>query len=70
MFGTSADGKKHFIQKATLTEKLQRPAVESMRQSLRASGQVLKGHLGNKLEDLAIAVAPILKSANWTKKLH
>ncbi len=67
MFETSADGKQRIAEKATLTEKLQRPAVESMRHSLKASAQVLRGHLGSKLEDLAIAVAPILKSANWTK---
>jgi hypothetical protein len=67
MFETSADGTQRIIEKATLTEKLQRPAVETMRYSLHASGQVLQGHLGSKLEDLANAVAPILKGAKWTK---
>lgn len=67
MFSMASDGKQRLVEKATLAEKLQRPAVASIRRSLEASGQVLRAHLGNKLEDLATAIAPILKQTNWTK---
>lgn len=68
MFETSTNGKLRVVEGATLPDKLQRPAVESMRQSLRASGQVLQSHMGSALEELAIAIAPILQSANWTRE--
>jgi hypothetical protein len=68
MFEMSDDGKQRLVEKATLAEKLRRPAVVSMRQSLLASGKVLRASLGGKLDELAHAIAPILKETNWTKE--